>query len=150
MQTFLPYPDFVRSARSLDYKRLGKQRVEAYQIMRALTGESNGKGWTNHPATNLWRGHEGSLSIYGQVICLEWLKRGYKDSLLDKFVEYSKVFNDFTVPTIIGNPEFHVSHQSNLIRKDPDYYRPIFGDDVPDNLPYVWVVNLQPKGEQHD
>ncbi|HSR28205.1 MAG TPA: cytoplasmic protein, partial [Actinomycetes bacterium] len=27
MQTFLPFPDFAASARSLDQRRLGKQRV---------------------------------------------------------------------------------------------------------------------------
>jgi len=29
MQTFLPYPDFARSAAVLDRQRLGKQRLEA-------------------------------------------------------------------------------------------------------------------------
>jgi hypothetical protein len=38
MQTFLPYNDFVKSARVLDYKRLGKQRVEGMQIINAITG----------------------------------------------------------------------------------------------------------------
>jgi len=37
MQTFLPYPDFERSARALDLKRLGKQRVECIQVLRGLT-----------------------------------------------------------------------------------------------------------------
>ena len=36
MQTFLPYPDFAESAKVLDNKRLGKQRVECLQIMKAL------------------------------------------------------------------------------------------------------------------
>lgn len=36
MQTFLPYPDFSASARVLDDKRLGKQRVECLQILKAL------------------------------------------------------------------------------------------------------------------
>ena len=36
MQTFLPYEDFTKTAQCLDYKRLGKQRVEAYQILRIL------------------------------------------------------------------------------------------------------------------
>ena len=38
MQTFLPYKSFTKSAQVLDYKRLGKQRVEAMQIFNALTG----------------------------------------------------------------------------------------------------------------
>lgn len=37
MQTFVPFPDFARSAAVLDDKRLGKQRVEVLQIVRALT-----------------------------------------------------------------------------------------------------------------
>ena len=36
MNTFLPYSDFIRSAKCLDYKRLGKQRVEAWQIYQTL------------------------------------------------------------------------------------------------------------------
>ena len=143
MQTFLPYPDFVASARSLDYKRLGKQRVEAYQIIRAITGESKGKGWTNHPATNLWRGHEGALAIYGQIMCMEWISRGYNDTMLPRFSDYASQFETLDLPALVGNEQFHLSHQSNLIRKDPEYYQPIFGYDIPDNLPYVWVVNLE-------
>jgi len=34
MQTFLPFPDFAESAKCLDNRRLGKQRVEAKQILR--------------------------------------------------------------------------------------------------------------------
>ena len=37
MQTFTPYSDFQASARALDNKRLGKQRVEVIQIVRAIT-----------------------------------------------------------------------------------------------------------------
>ena len=50
MQTFLPYPDFKQSAACLDYRRLGKQRVEGVQILKKILGEKslNGKpykGW---------------------------------------------------------------------------------------------------------
>ncbi len=58
MQTFLPYEDFTLSAQCLDYRRLGKQRVEALQIFNALTGASTKdgreyRGWINHPATKM-------------------------------------------------------------------------------------------------
>lgn len=43
MQTFLPYPDFKKSLQALDYRRLGKQRVEAYQIIRFLKATSQSK-----------------------------------------------------------------------------------------------------------
>jgi Pyrimidine dimer DNA glycosylase len=38
MQTFLPYSDITESLRVLDDKRLGKQRVETFQIINAITG----------------------------------------------------------------------------------------------------------------
>lgn len=48
MQTFLPFPSFIESARVLDNKRLCKQRVECLQILKALHDPSY--GWQNHPA----------------------------------------------------------------------------------------------------
>jgi len=62
MQTFLPYSSFIESVRCLDRQRLGKQRVEALQILNALNGKS--KGWTNHPATKMWCGYEEALCLY--------------------------------------------------------------------------------------
>jgi hypothetical protein len=56
MQTFLPFADFADSAASLDPRRLGKQRVEVLQIVRAITWPKY--GWRNHPAANMWRGFE--------------------------------------------------------------------------------------------
>ena len=70
MQTFLPVPDFAETARILDDVRLGKQRVETYQIIRTLDGVT--KGWRHHPAVKMWRGHEACLLDYGLSICAEW------------------------------------------------------------------------------
>ena len=39
MQTFLPFADFAASAAVLDDRRLGKQRVETLQVLRALVEE---------------------------------------------------------------------------------------------------------------
>ena len=36
MQTFLPYKDIQKSVKCLDYRRLGKQRVEAMQILKQI------------------------------------------------------------------------------------------------------------------
>ena len=36
VKTFTPYADVEQSLRSLDLKRLGKQRVEVIRIVRAL------------------------------------------------------------------------------------------------------------------
>ena len=132
VNTFLPYAEFDRTAKALDYRRLGKQRVEAWQILSALLG--NGKGWVNHPATKMWRGHEKALCDYGIAICLEWISRGYKDTMLARFVATSAILPDTGLPEWLGDDSFHQSHQSNLNRKDETYYH----FDVPNDLPYVW------------
>jgi hypothetical protein len=131
MQTFLPYPSFAASAIVLDSKRLGKQRVETKQIYTALT---TGKGWIHHPATKMWAGHESALAYYGIVVCHEWVRRGYNDSLLPYFS--GLVYDDTDPPPWFGDDRFHDSHKSNLYRKDPVYYK-AFADVGPD-LPYYW------------
>lgn len=141
MQTFLPYPDFQASAKCLDYKRLGKQRVEAYQILRALSGQS--KGWVNHPATKMWRGYEVALAKYGAEMCKEWKARGYKDSLFYKFADYLVGHIDrdtltFQLPPWVGG-SIHASHRSNLLRKDKKFYGK-YGWVESDDLPYVWPI----------
>lgn len=130
MQTFLPYPDFQKSMQVLDYRRLGKQRVEALQIHNALTGIS--LGWRNHPATNMWRGYEDALASYMNTAIIEWISRGYKNTM--KITQVDR----YTLPPWFGDPAFHLSHQSNLVRKLPEHYRKYF--DVPDNIPYLWPV----------
>lgn len=78
MQTFLPYPDFAATARVLDQRRLGKQRVEALQLQRALTVP--GHGWRHHPAARMWAGHEEALVRYGLEICVAWCAAGFRDT----------------------------------------------------------------------
>jgi hypothetical protein len=135
VQTFLPYANFIDTAWVLDRQRLGKQRVECKQIFNALEG--NSKGWTNHPATRMWRGYEPALALYGSVMCSMWIERGYNDSLLPFFAE--RMTDDIDMPPWIGDDAFHLSHQSNLVRKDAAHYGPLF-PGVPDDLEYVWPV----------
>lgn len=132
MQTFLPYADFHQTAHVLDRMRLGKQRVEAFQILRTLVGET--AGWSNHPAVRMWTGCEGALIDYGITMCLEWKHRGYKDNMLGRLNQYNRF--DYILPSWLGWDSFHQSHQSNLLRKLPKHYRQYF--NVPDDLPYVW------------
>lgn len=138
MQTFLPYGK-LDSTEHLDRQRLGKQRVETMQILKALNGESKNGGWVNHPATRMWRGYEPALATYGVLTCLNWIGRGYNDTCLEKIAAYFDVFGPFAgeLPPWFGDPAFHLAHRSNLIRKNPDFYRPLW-PDVPDDLPYVW------------
>lgn len=112
IQTFLPLPDFAESARVLDNKRLGDQRVHVLQIAQALwcrkliattqgVGPRGGKikielpreewiirnaavGWAGQPGTRMWN-HEGfALLEYGTAVCNEWTSRGFQDTCLAK------------------------------------------------------------------
>jgi len=78
MQTFLPHPDFARSAAVLDDRRLGKQRVETVQVLRALTRLTY--GWKRHPAVRMWAGFPEGVAAYGLVVCAEWVRRGWADT----------------------------------------------------------------------
>jgi hypothetical protein len=141
VNTFLPYENFHQSAQALDMRRLGKQRVEAYQLLRTLNGMT--KGWVNHPCTNLWRGYEPALAEYALIVCVEWRERGYNDTVYDKVLAmYPDVIESYPCerPPIIGKPDFHLSHKSNLLRKDNMHYSKFQGfDGVPDDLPYIWA-----------
>lgn len=136
VNTFLPWPDMKKTAKSLDSKRLGKQRVEALQILRANLGLT--KGWVNHPAAVMWRGHEGYLCTYIEAICDEWNERGYVDNVrtqLQELLNTNKI-HGWDPPWWWGNDTIHKSHRSNLKRKDPVWYR----FRVREDLPYQWPM----------
>lgn len=143
MQTFLPYINYERSARVLDRMRLGKQRVETKQILKALR-EPN-YGWKHHPAVKMWAGYEYGLVCYGIDMCVEWRRRGFSDTLLDEFHELrNTIAKELTsqgkglplLPHWLGD-KLTTSHKSNLIRKDPAHYANLF-PGVPDDIPYYW------------
>lgn len=195
MQTFLPFPDFARSAKVLDNKRLGKQRIEAKQILEINILKSkefiyeckechgyfpeennwfcpNCKqfglykyrskdikfAWENHPAVLMWRGYEYSLALYGFIICDEWKRRGFIDNqqeFFQKILDESNiwVYWSYNPPMIDINyfPNWYkdslnlwklcLSHQSNLLRKDWNYYIKYFGENIQDStLSYYWPV----------
>lgn len=131
MQTFLPYSDFRKSLQSLDFRRLGKQRVEAMEIYDTITGKSN--GWSNHPIVKMWRGYSDALALYHNIAIEEWVKRGYKNNM--RLIE----FHNVVMPPWIGRAEFHASHRSNLLRKDYTFYSKYGWNESPD-MPYVWYV----------
>jgi hypothetical protein len=149
VQTFLPYPDFARSARALDRRRLGKQRVETIQVVRALTVP--GYGWRNHPAALMWKGYEEALGRYGLTCCEVWTGLGFGDTCATTIATDLRTAGVTAIrteaelaaagalPPWLGDEDFHRSHQSSLLRKDPDFYGPQF-PGVPDDLEYVWPV----------
>lgn len=134
MQTFLPYPDFAESARCLDNRRLGKQRVEAYQILRALErfDDPQRPGWRNHPAVLMWRGYEDALRLYMNATITEWTGRGFRNTMA-----LASMAGTPAAPPWLGDPAFHAAHRANLLRKDPAHYGQFGWSEAP-NLPYVW------------
>jgi len=83
------------------------------------------------------------LHAYVRTVCFEWTDRGYKDTVAEKVLKFCQeegVLDDELVfPSWLGNEQFHLSHRSNLVRKDADFYGGLW-PDVPADLPYVWPV----------
>lgn len=132
----------------LDPRRLGKQRVEALQIIRALTWPTY--GWKHHPAVVMWQGCEEALGAYGVAVCEEWVRRGHGDTCEATMAAdlgtagvpvpprpQAGLAAAGALPEWLGDEALHRSHRSALLRKDPEWYARFF-DDVPDDLPYVW------------
>ncbi|AZZ79954.1 hypothetical protein C5O27_01655 [Gordonia alkanivorans] len=156
MQTFLPYPDFRRSAEALDPARLGKQRVETLQILRAL--ELFDYGWGNHPAVTMWRGHTPALVSYGLAFVDVWRREGRADTTAAMIAEFapevvgasqSDLADAGLMPPWLGDDRLHRSHRSALLRKDPDFYVAEFGD-VADDLPYFWPEPPEAAPDRND
>jgi hypothetical protein len=140
MNTFITDNDPIICARNLDFKRLGKQRIEAIQILKAIDARQKGVkyGWINHPAVIMWISYENSLKYYTNCMINEWIRRGYKNTL-QKFEEYST-----KMPWWFTWNQLQESHQNSLLRKDFSYYKDIF---VPrkeyENFTYVWPSKLK-------
>lgn len=163
---FIIKPDLYETARLLDKRRLGKQRVEAKQIIDSLeeydlTGQISKKGWSNHPATKSWIGFTNHLKVYFNIIVREWINRGCQNNMplydIDeslynivpcdfdgtKATYDSNLFNEYSFPFWISFPPFYLSHQASLCRKDPKHYKellcPLLDQFL--NNGYLWPSN---------
>src|SRR5215213_9308503 len=150
MQTFIPYSNFAESLRVLDLMRLGKQRVEVIQIVRALTVP--GYAWSSHPAVLMWKGYEEALGRYGLTACEVWTERGFGDSCaatiaadlraagIVQIRSYEELAANDALPAWLFDEAVQLSHRSSLLRKDLEHYEPLFPPDTPRDLDYVWPV----------
>jgi len=140
VNTFLPYQNFRKIAKILDWKRLGKQRVEAKQIINILDNATKTKGWRSHPVVKMWEGYTDALKYYYNIIVKEWIERGYENNM-----PFYKVPKKITMPWFVKCKSVHLSHQANLIRKYPEYYKKIFKPPPPAKYvlySYIWPSNL--------
>lgn len=158
MQTFVPLAttDYAEIARTLDNKRLHKQALEGWQIMMVLLEldpdgkHRNPKGWVNHPAVKMWRGHEMALYQYVLAMVNEWKSRGFKSTLDDKAGETMSIAivkgraKDVSDPEWINDDSVAATHRLALLVKDYEWYSQ-FGwpEDTgvrPDHYDYKWPV----------
>lgn len=157
MQTFLPYLDFAKVAATLDSKRLNKQILEGYQILKALSNDNPKTTWRNHPASKMWQGHEFGLYDYIFANVDEANARGIKtdknvanlralrNEMGDKWGEYRP---DWFFDTDL-TARITTTHKANLYRKDPVFYAH-FADAVEnsnnqpccDGCSYFWVTHF--------
>jgi len=158
MQTFLPYKDFTKSAEALDNKRLNKQVLEGYQILKVLNNPDPRAGWRNHPAVKMWRGHEHGLWDYIMAMVDVATKRGIKT---DKNKENLMVLRVATIanwgnglPTWFSDravmSRVTTTHKANLYRKDDVFYHDFKSAVVDKNnepccerCNYFWVTHCE-------
>lgn len=161
MNTFLPYPSFAHSVACLDRARLGKQRIECDQILRALAAaeapETLGgrihSGWQRHPAVKMWRGCEAALGVYMTLATWEWQARGYHSSIIlpysrsrlrnEAHASYARMtptMEEAVPPSWLGREEVHASHRARLLAKLPEHYGLLGWSEQPrsESEGYVW------------
>jgi hypothetical protein len=92
----------------------------------------------------MWRGNAVALAYYHATLIMEWqfvrqkrntrhVLTAYMPEIMEK-PEWNEI-----LPKWFNNLDFFIAHRSNLIRKLPEHYKPMW-PDVPDNLPYIWPV----------
>ncbi len=158
MQTFLPYRDFNKSAQVLDSKRLNKQILEGYQILKVLNNPDPRAAWRNHPAAKMWEGHEVALFTYILAMVAQARIRGIKtdknmQNLLELRAQTISNWGD-------GMPSWYnkrdivdritESHRANLYRKDPEFYDVFRNDNANpccDKCQYFWVTHEERNGK---
>jgi hypothetical protein len=198
VNTFVVDKDFKKSAQMMDSRRLGKQRVEAFQILNLienirLISELSGiyykisfhsfvveikkwyqkqdfvlvvsgdflirypkssaptklnpderlvkMGFCTHPIVEMWYGYEDALKEYIDAHIVEWMDRGYKNTM--------KIYNVRAkqYPEWCGWDDFHENHRGALIKKELDrkekpwYQLQSIFVDAKAFEDYIWVKN---------
>jgi hypothetical protein len=139
MNTFLPYPDFLHSAKVIDKKRCWKQVVEAKQIISILSHleecPKDKVPWGEHPAVKMWDYHISALKCYFDSFLWECL---HIHGINTKY-DYYNLEGTIALPWWFGNGDFHRAMRSRLIEKNREFYLPLFPEDKGfNNGKYLW------------
>jgi hypothetical protein len=130
LNTFLPWPDYERSARDLHMQLLNAQRREALQL---IMGQFPG-----HPAAMAWRGHHWQLAQYGLWCCHEWTRRGYADSCEPQIRSILDGLEDTGVPRWFGRQSVHDEWKARLLSKYPAHYAKLYPKVKPNHGMQQW------------
>ena len=136
MQTFLPYPNFEKTVKCLDFRRLGKQRVEAMQIYNIISGKNKSNAWINHPVVKMWREYPDALAYYHNLCIAEWIIRGYNNNM--KLINHKPIKN-IVFPSWFGGEKFHSAHRQTLLEKNFEWYSQFNWKEEP-KYEYIWPV----------
>jgi hypothetical protein len=162
VNTFVTDNDPVQCAKNLDYRRLGKQRVEAFQLLNVLLQRTETKGWSSHPALLMWKGYENGLKYYLNCMIDEWINRGYNNTMAHEVYDDDTALSDtggaaedeksivILMPWWFNCYQLQLSHKCSLLRKDHNYYSQVFHltKEEKDNYfleGYIWPSKLTPK-----
>ena len=112
MITFCPLSDnFEAIARSLDDKRLGGQRNEAWSILKWLRNPIRYKNFVAAGYCAMWIGYEDALVAYTNAMLVEWARRGKKNELLKPYQDDAErnlvQKEEYKLPPWWGNQVLH-------------------------------------------
>ena len=159
MITFLPYPDFVKSADCLDWQfrmnRLDNQINEAIIIVQTLLGE---RAKNNHPVFLMWENYELTLVDYAWANLYAWeckkrridTRRIELNRLQQLAVEKDTASNK---PFWLGDERLHSSHRAILLSKNYEWYKQFGWNEEPairgsdSRWPYFWPISRERKNE---
>lgn len=101
MNIFMPEPTISKSVEALDDKRLLKQILECYQIVkindRVLAGEEK-VGYSHHPVVEYYRDKRRFVCEYGYKACLErWARTGKGHKYWDFFAQEENKYDRWQV-----------------------------------------------------
>jgi hypothetical protein len=100
----------------------------------------------------MWKGYEEALGRYGLTACAVWTERGFGDTCAQTIVadlhaagipsirQYAELAEAEALPPWLFDEDLQISHRSSLLRKDPEYYGPLFPAGTPSDVDYVWPV----------
>ena len=106
-----------------------------YAMTKAGVRFIRAAGWFYHPAVLMWIGYDDALKEYLNVHIDRWVELGYNNNM-----KKYQLPENIKYPPWSRDHQFLESHRSNLIRKDYDFYTPLFPDTEPD-LEYIWPYN---------